>query len=329
MIYFLFLVWFFILIKWADFLIKWAWSLAKRIWVSDLVIWLTIVAFWTSAPEIVVNIIASINWNSWLVLWNVLWSNISNVFLILWVWTIIYPLVIKKWTAFKEIPFSFLAILILGFLANDMLIDWSTFSVISRIDGVVLLSFFIIFLYYIYSIAKESQLEIKKEIQEKIKIEEIEKNISLGKSITFIIFWLLWLIFWGKWIVNWAVELASFFNISENIIWLTIVAIWTSLPELATSVVAAWKKRSDIAIWNIIWSNIFNVLLIVWISALINPIPFDLSSNRDILFTIFASLILFVFVFVWKKYVLQKYQWIILVWIYIFYLWLIIFNVFL
>lgn len=319
--YILFIVWLFLLIKWANLLIQWSWSLAKKFWISDIIIWLTIISFGTSAPEIVVNTIASIKWNSWLVIWNILGSNISNVFLILWIWTIIYPIVVRKWTALREIPFSLISILILWVLANDTLINWDATSTISRVDWVILLTFFAIFLYYTWKLKKQDPEEIKEEIA----VEWIKKSTSTTRSILYILLWLAWLTIWWRWIVNWAIEIAKYFDISETIIWLTILAIWTSLPELATVVVATWKKKADIAIWTIVWSNIMNILFIVWISATIHPIQFEYIRNRDIWFAILSSLILFIFMFTGKRFILQRREWIALTLTYIFYCRLLLF----
>lgn len=292
MVYILFVIGFVFLIKWADVLVEWASSIAKKFKVSDLVIWLTIVAVWTSAPELVVNIMASIKWSAGIVIWNVLGSNISNILLILWISAIIYPISVKKATTFKEIPFSLLAVLVLWFVANDAIIDWASFSGITRIDWLVLLSFFAIFMYYVFGIAKS-----EKDLSEEVNV----KKMSVWKSVLFIIFWLIWLTLGWQWIVDGAIHIAKIFGMSEIVIWLTIVAVGTSLPELATCVVAAMKKKSDIAIWNIIWSNIFNIFWILWLSAVINPLPFNVWLDRDVLMTIFATILLFIFILVWKK----------------------------
>ncbi len=319
MVYFLFILWFVFLIKWADVLVDWASSIAKKFKVSDLVIWLTIVAVWTSAPELVVNIMASIKWSAGIAIWNVLGSNISNILLILWISAIIYPIAVKKATTFKEIPFSLLAVVVLWFVANDAIIDWANFSWITRIDGLVLLSFFAIFMYYVFGISKT----------EKDLVEEVHvKKMSLWMSIFFICLGLVWLTLGWQWIVNGAIHIAGIFNMNETIIGLTIVAVWTSLPELATCVVAALKKKSDIAIWNIVWSNIFNIFWILWLSAVINPLPFDIGLDRDILMTIFATILLFVFVLIWRKSsTIVRIEWIIMLVIYITYVTLLVMGV--
>lgn len=316
--YILFIIWFFILIKWADLLVGWASSIALKFKISPLVIWLTIVAFWTSTPEFAVNIFSATKWETDLAIWNILWSNIANILLILWVTSIIYPVQAKLSTIWKEIPFALLWAVMLGILANDKLIDWDLTSQISRIDAFVLIWFFIIFLYYTFWIAKVDW--------EKTPEEEDIKEVAVWKSVLYIILWLVGLTLWGKWIVDGAVNLATAFGMSKSVIGLTIVAIWTSLPELATSVVAAMKKQSDIAIWNIVWSNIFNIFWILWFTGILTTIPFSASSNIDILMTIFASILLFVFMFLGKRHRIDRWEWIIMVGIYIGYLTYLVIN---
>ena len=310
MVYFLFVIWFFLLIKWADLLVDWASALAKKFHISDLVIWLTIVAFGTSMPELVVNVISSITWSSGLVLGNVLWSNIANIVLILWVSATIYPLAITKRTVFLEIPFSILAIVLLWLMINDTFL-FGNMSLLTRIDGSILLLFFALFMRYIFHISKKKQdLPVEVEIH----------HMSLIKMIIYIVVWLTGLAIWGNWIVNGAMAISQYLWISESVIWLSIVALGTSLPELATSVVAVMKKNSDIAIGNVVGSNIFNILWVLWISAVVSPIVVSLQTNRDVVVALLVSWILFTFIVVGKKFVIQKYQWRIMIAIYLLYM---------
>lgn len=297
--YILFIIGFFLLIKGADLLVDGSASIAKKLKISSIVIGLTIVAFGTSAPEFIVNIFASAQGNSEIAIGNILGSNIANILLILGISAIIYPITAKKNTVLKEIPLSFLAIVILGLMANDMIIDGGTFSGITRIDGLILLSFFIIFFYYTFGITKSTD-----DIVEKDEI----KIFSYSKAVLFIILGLAGLVIGGKWIVDGAVKIAEFFNISQSLIGLTIVAIGTSLPELATSAIAAYKKQSDIAIGNVVGSNIFNIFWVLGASAIIRPLPFNTSSNIDIAMTIFASIVLFLVMFIGKKKVIERWQ---------------------
>lgn len=297
--YLLFVVGFYLLIKGANLLVDGSSSIAKKLKISSIVIGLTIVAFGTSMPELIVNIFASAQGNTEIAIGNVLGSNIANILLILGISAIIYPLTAKQNTVLKEIPLSLLAAVMVGITANDMLLDNAASSQISRIDGLVFLSFFIIFLYYSFGISK-----IKDGHAEKNKI----KIYSNSKSIIFIILGLIGLTVGGKWIVDGAVKIAELFGVSQALIGLTIVAIGTSLPELATSAVAAYKKQSDIAIGNVVGSNIFNIFWILGFSSLVRPLPFSPSTNIDIIMTIFASLILFLVMYIGKKHIIEKWQ---------------------
>ena len=309
--YLLFLPGFYLLIKGADILVEGASSLAKRLKVSDLVIGLTIVAFGTSAPELAVNLSASYKGQTDIAISNVLGSNIANILLILGVSSIIKNVVMKENTVWKEIPFGMLSAIIVFLQANDVFFGANTKNQISRNEGLEMLAFFIIFLYYVFSIAKE----------ENIFEDEIpKKQLSLGKSIIYIILGLILLPLGSDWVVNGAVRIAKFFGVSEAYIGLTIVAIGTSLPELATSVVAAYKKNSDISIGNVIGSNIFNVYLVLGSSAVIRPLEFSTKNNIDVLMNILASLILFLSLFVGKKHEIERNQGILFLFIYIFYL---------
>ena len=309
--YLLFLPGFYLLIKGADILVEGASSLAKRLKVSDLVIGLTIVALGTSAPELAVNISASYKGQTGIAISNVLGSNIANILLILGVSSIIRNVTVKENTVWKEIPFSLLAAIIVFLQANDVFFGAGTKNQISRNDGLEMLAFFIIFLYYIFSIAKE----------ENIFEDEIPKlQLSLGKSIIYIIIGLILLPLGSDWVVNGAVRVAKFFGISEAYIGLTIVAIGTSLPEMATSIVAAYKKNSDISIGNVVGSNIFNVFLILGISSVIRPLEFSTKNNVDVVMTVLASLILFFSLFLGKKHEVERSQGILFLLIYIIYL---------
>lgn len=293
----LFIFGFVLLIKGADFLVDGASSLAKKLGVSLIVIGLTVVSFGTSTPELAVNIFASIKGNTEIAIGNVVGSNIANILLILGVSAAIYPLLVKQNTIWKEIPFSLLAILALFVMANDFLIDKIQPSILTRSEGIIFLFFFIIFLYYVFSIAKAENTYENKIIE-----------YSLSKSILRVIFGLGFLIFGGKWVVDSAVDFARFLGVSEILIGLTIVAIGTSLPELVTSAVAAWKKNSDIAVGNIVGSNIFNIFWILGLSSVIRPLPFSSAANFDIFVALVASLLLFLAMFVGKRHLLERWQ---------------------
>jgi cation:H+ antiporter len=314
-IYVLFIIGFFLLIKGASFLVDGASSLAKKLKIPELIVGLTIVAFGTSMPELTVNLFASLAHNSDIALGNILGSNIANILLILGISAIIFPLAVKKSTTWKEIPLSLLAALLVGILGNDLLINGNGVPELSRIDGIVLIVFFVIFLYYIFELTKNNQNN-----QEEISTETKIKEFGVLKSIILIIIGLVGLFFGGQWIVNGAIQVATLFGVSQSVIGLTIVALGTSLPELAASAVAAYKKRPDIAVGNVVGSNIFNIFWVLGLSAVISPLPFKGTTNIDVLMTILASFLLFTSLFIGKRRVIQKWQGILFILLYVAYI---------
>ncbi|WP_372947610.1 calcium/sodium antiporter [Mariniphaga sp.] len=294
-----------VLIKGADWMVSGASALAKKYHVSDLVIGLTIVAFGTSAPELVVNVIASSQGFNDIVLGNVLGSNIANLFLILGITGIIYPLVVQSSTTWKEIPLSLLAVIILFLLANNFFIYEN--PVISRLDGLFLLLMFGLFLFYVYRLSKSDT----------VPREVVVSEMSLFKMITFIVIGLAGLIIGGRLVVNNAVEIATILGLSEKIIGFTIVAIGTSLPELATSVVAALKKNTNIAVGNIIGSNIFNIFLVIATSAMVSPVIFNPVFNTDMYLLGGGTLFLFIAMFTGGKKKLDRWEAVILLLVYL------------
>lgn len=309
--YVLFVVGFYLLIKGADLLVDGAASIAQRLKISSIVIGLTIVAFGTSAPELVVNILASFKGNTDIAIGNILGSNIANILLILGISAMIYPLKTKKNTVWKEIPLSLVAAVLLGFMANDLRIDGVAYSGLTRTDGIALISFFVIFIYYTFGIAK-----VKDNFDAEVEI----KNYSRLKATIFIIVGIVGLVIGGKWIVDGATKIAELLNVSQSLIGLTVVAVGTSLPELAISAVAAYKKHTDIAIGNIVGSNIFNIFWILGISSVIRPLPFDTTFDFDIVVMILASAILFFIMFIGKKHTITKWEGFMMVSLYVFYL---------
>jgi len=300
---------FLILIKGADFLVVYSSALAQRMKISNLVIGLTVVAFGTSTPELFVNFFASLEGNAEIAIGNVVGSNIFNILVILGLSSIIYPLSVSKGTIWKEIPFSLVAAVIAGVMANDVLFDRLEYSTLSRVDGFILLVFFAIFMYYILSIAK-----IEDDRTESVNL------ISLGKSLWMVTGGLAMLVVGGKLIVDNAVILAGRLGVHQSVVGLTIVAAGTSLPELVTSVVAVCKKNSDIAIGNIVGSNIFNIFFILGISAAIKPIPVISRINPDIWVLIGVSLLLFLFMFTGKRRKLDRWEGSVFVFLYIGYI---------
>jgi len=278
------------LIYGANLLVDYASALAKRFNIPNLVIGLTIVAFGTSAPELVVNLFASLGKNSGIVMGNVVGSNIFNIGVIMAISAIIFPLAVKNTTTWIEVPLALLAGVVVLIQANDMLIDGDGTSVLTRIDGLMLLLFFIIFLAYNYTLMK------KGDFSEEFPV----KDTKPWKSVLLILAGLALLVAGGRMIVYGAIEVATRLGIPERIIGLTIVSIGTSLPELATSIVAARKKNTDIAVGNIVGSNIFNIFFILGTSAVIYPVTVHTSSNIDLLMNIVLSTMIFIFIFAGK-----------------------------
>ncbi|MDX5435588.1 MAG: calcium/sodium antiporter [Pontibacter sp.] len=278
------------LIYGATKLVDAASSLASRLGVPNIVIGLTIVAFGTSAPELVVNVFAAINNNTDMILGNVLGSNIFNVLGILGITSLIYPLTVKSNTTWLEIPLSFLAAVSVLVLVNDMLLDGVATDAISRTDGIMLLLFFCIFLVYNISLAIGGSAED----------ETPTVNYTYLQAGLYLLIGLAGLIIGGRLIVTSAVSIAQAFGLSERVIGLTIVSIGTSLPELATSVVAVRKRNVDIAIGNVVGSNIFNIFFILGISTVVTQVPVKPESGIDIAINIAASLLLFIFIFTGK-----------------------------
>lgn len=287
---------FILLIKGAGWLVDGASALAKQFNISDLAIGLTVVAFGTSAPELVVNTYASFQNHQDIVLGNIIGSNLFNLFAILGIAGVIAPLSVKSSTVWKEIPFSLFAIVLLILLANKLFNAGSSF--ISRLDGFILLLFFIIFIHYVYKQLKT----------EEFKAEANQKKLSNLLMGGYLIGGLLGLIFGGKLVVNSAIFMAESFGISEKIIGLTIVAAGTSLPELATSVVAVIKKNNDIAVGNVIGSNIFNVLLILPVSAIIRPVLYKIEFNTELFVLAGGTIFLFIAMFTGERKKLDRWE---------------------
>src|SRR5690554_943138 len=278
--------------------------------VPSIVIGLTIVAFGTSAPELVVNVFAAAEGSSEMVLGNVLGSNIFNILAVLGICSLIYPLTVNNTTTLLEVPLSLLAGLCVLVMGADIFLDEGVFNIISRSDAIILLLFFSIFLVYNMVLAQKSS---EQEVM-------VTKYYSNSKAVLFIVLGLVGLVVGGQLIVTSAVELAQVFGLSERVIGLTVVSIGTSLPELATSLVAVRKKNLDIAIGNVVGSNIFNIFLILGVSATVLPVHLNENSFVDIFVNILAGLLLFLFVIIGKKGQLSQWGGIVFVGMYIGYL---------
>ena len=276
---------FILLIKGADWLVEGASSIARRIGISDLVIGLTIVAFGTSAPELIVNIIASFQGSSDIAIGNIVGSNISNTLLILGITAIITPLAVQRSTVIKEIPFALLAAISLFVMANDHIVDGAVVSQLSKSDGIAFLGFFIIFLYYTFGIRNNHNGQ-----------ESTPPTKTLLMAWTLFILGLIALPLGGNFVVEGAKNIALSLGLSESLIGLTIVALGTSLPELAAAIAAARKGLSDIAVGGIVGSNIFNIFWILGLSAVIKPLPFAPAMNADLGVVVLSTVLLFLLI---------------------------------
>jgi len=281
----------------GEYLVKGAASLAKKWGISTLVVGLTVVAFGTSMPELVVNVFSAFKGATDIAVGNIIGSNISNIFLILGISALICPLLVKESTTWKEIPFAILAGWMILFMGNDIFFDGLHENILTRTDGLALLAVFMIFLYYVFNLAKNGKAD-KEEIQ----------VFTWTRSIVFLIAGIGLLFLGGKLLVDNAIILARLAGMSEALIGLTIVAVGTSLPELVTSAVAAYHKHADIAVGNIVGSNIFNIFWILGVTSIIKPLPFSSGMNFDILAEIIATLILFLFLFVGTKKRIDRWQ---------------------
>lgn len=275
----------------ANYLTDGAAAVARRFGMSDLMVGLTIVAFGTSAPELTISIMSAIDGNTGIAIGNVVGSNIFNTLIIIGAVAVARPIKITGGIMSKEIPLVVLSAAALLAMGSSKWLDGTT-PVISRVDGILLLLFFAIFMRYIFSQSKQKMPETSENSNETKSVQ-----MALWKSVIFIIGGLAALIYGGDLFVDKASAIASSLGVSDAIIGLTIVAMGTSLPELATSLTAAIKGNSGIAIGNVIGSNIFNIFLVLGCSATIRPLPFGAISEIDLL-VLFASCVLF-WIFGW------------------------------
>ncbi len=290
----LLLVGFVVLIKGADFLVSGASSAAKKNGISNLAIGLTVVAFGTSMPELIVSLLSAMEGKNDASFGNVIGSNNFNLLFILGIAGTIYPLVVQRNTVKYEVPLSLLAAFILFALVNDSMLWGDTSAsapyggVLSRMDSIILLAFFVGFLFYIYRTMRTTA-----DLDEGDPIKLYSTPMSVGMVLA----GLAMLIGGGELVVDNAIEIAHHFGLSEKLIGLTILAAGTSLPELATSCVAAYKKQTDIAIGNVVGSNIFNIFFILGITAFVNPIQYNTSMNFDLQVLMASTVMLMVFMF--------------------------------
>ncbi len=286
-----------LLITGADLFVDGAARMARGLTVSPMAVGLTVVAFGSSAPELFTNIAAAISRDTDIALGNVVGSNIANILLILGVSSMIRPLHLAKGTVWKTIPFSLLAAVILWVVASDMTVDGCFFSAVSRSDGLVLVGYFTIFMAYVASIATPV-----------IGLPTVPPVLPgrLGSVIIKILFGFCGLLFGGRMTTDSAVVLANSMGLPNAVMGLTVIAVGTSLPELATSIMAARRGESEIAVGNVVGSNVFNVFLVLAASAVIRPLTVDPKVHMDMGVMTAANILLVVFLFVGRERVMGR-----------------------
>ncbi len=290
MTYVLLIAGFAALIKGADYFVDGASGIAKIFKIPSILIGLTIVAFGTSSPEAAVSISAALKGNNGIALGNVLGSNIFNISVIIGITALIFPLDVHKQTMRKEIPFTLLAGVALLILSLDGFLKDGQSLLLDRADGAILLLFFVVFVYYIVEAALNT-----KDSQENYLPDNDHETPKLGLNLLYTLGGLGAILIGGNWVVNSSIDIATSFGISQTIIGLTIVAIGTSLPELITSITAARKKNTDIAIGNIVGSNIFNIFFVLGASAMISPIAIDPKLMVELFMNIALTIVLLAF----------------------------------
>ena len=286
---------FVLLIKGADFFVEGSSSVAKKFNVPSLIIGMTIVAMGTSLPELAVSVTASMIGNNTLAVSNVAGSNIFNLMVVCGACALFAPLTIEKNTLLKEFPFSIICaglLVVLGFLGMSL----------GRVDGIIFLVIFIVYLLWMIRSAKQARnAGDKLEEAEEEFVEEEIKILPMWKCLLFIVGGMIAIKFGGDFVVDGASAIAAGFGLSQTLIGLTIVALGTSLPELVTSIVAARKDEVDMALGNVIGSNIFNILLILGVAAAISPITFLMENIIDIVILIVMSLVAWIFAWTSKE----------------------------
>ncbi len=315
-----------VLILWgADKLTDGASTVARKWGMSDLVVGLTVVAFGTSAPELAISVISAISGNAGIAIGNVVGSNIFNVFVIIGVTALVSPIIVEKSILTKDIPLVIVASLALLVMGNSPLLEGGE-KVLTRVDGLILLLFFTIFMRHTFSAATaEGNAALPdsaanpgdKALAENVKSE---KEMPMWKALTWIVLGLAALVFGGDKFVDGASGVATAFGVSDAVIGLTIVAAGTSLPELAASVSAAMKGKPGMAIGNVIGSNIFNIFFVLGCSATILPLPFGKVGNADLLTMTVAAILFWAFGWWFKERTITRAEGTVLVLCYIAYI---------
>lgn len=278
-------------------------AIAKRMGISDLIVGLTVVAFGTSAPELAISVLSALSGNAPLAIGNVVGSNIFNILVIIGVTAIVRPIVVQRSVMSLEIPMVILSSGILLVLGNSGFLDGSGMNEVSRVSGIFLLIFFLLFMRYTFASAKQPDLSSENE-----KEEKPVAVMAVWKSVLYVLAGLAALVWGGDKFVDGASGIASGLGVSDAVIGLTIVAAGTSLPELATSIVAAVKGKPALAVGNVIGSNIFNVLMVLGLSSVIVPLPFGSIGNLDLLTLMGASVAFYIFGWLFKVRTITRWE---------------------
>lgn len=299
---------FLLLIKGADLFVEGSSGIAKVFKVPSLIIGLTIVALGTSAPELAVSTVAALHDANEIALSNVIGSNLFNILVVLGLCSIFTSVPVEEKVIKRDLPFSILFYLFMLIVVGlNMIFRFGIenvtslhmedeIAVIGRVLGVILLLIFIIYIYYIINDAIKNPIEV---------VEE-EINISIYKCIIFIIIGIVMIVFGGQFVVDSAKSIALSFGMSETLVGLTIVAVGTSLPELITSIVAAKKNELDLAVGNVIGSNIFNFLFILGLPSILNPIEVNFASFIDLIILFFINILTLIFALTRKKITMRE-----------------------
>ena len=299
--YILLIIGFFLLIKGADIFVDGASGISKKLGIPSVIVGLTIVSLGTSAPELAVSIVSSLQGSNEIAVGNVLGSNIFNTLMVFGVTLIIMPLIIKKSTIKKDFLINIaVTTLFLLLTFNGILLGKENY--ISRFDGFILLSGCILYILFLIWTVKGQKVGKSKDVAAEMAIEdEGIEHINIPKSIISLIIGAICIVIGGNIVVDSASSIATALGMSDKLVGLTIVAMGTSLPELVTSVVAAIKGENDIALGNVLGSNIFNILLILGTSSIISPIPVESGLIIDFGYLVAITVILFALVFMNSK----------------------------
>jgi cation:H+ antiporter len=287
MAYLLILIGLVALLAGAYLLVRGGGSLALKLGISELTVGLTIVALGTSAPELVVSVLADYSGAADLALGNVIGSNITNILLILGITSLLKPLNLQRTLRWREIPFTLMSCLVLLVMCNDGILTGSDHDRLGRVDGLVLLFFLALFLYYVFSVARQKDHEVVGKVS----------PVALPLALLMVIAGVVSLALGGEWVLQGASKMAAALGMSQALIGLTIVAVGTSLPELATSALAAWRGNADLAVGNVVGSNILNIFWVLGVSSIISPIGFIPALNLDLLVMLLATVLFFIFTY--------------------------------